>query len=280
MALVAVVVLAAVAVLRLFPRGTLWKAQREGVISVGYAVEAPYAFLTGDGKVTGESPEVARVIAQRLGIPRIEWRLTEFDRLIDELEARRFDVIAAGMFITPERAQRVLFSSPTFQVRTGILVRRGNPRKLHSIRDVSTNETVRIAVLRGSVEEKKILDLGVPRERVVSVPDADSGYGLVCLGRADALMLSAPTLRWMAARDAGNGTEMVALDDAAQALVPESGLGAFAFRMKDRALRDAWNAELAKFIGSDEHRRLVGPWGFTRAEFPGVGSANGSVPGE
>lgn len=66
-----------------------------GVIRIGYAIEAPYAFLRADGEVTGESPEVARRVVARLGIPHIEWRLAEFSELISELEDGRIDVIAA-----------------------------------------------------------------------------------------------------------------------------------------------------------------------------------------
>ena len=63
----------------------LARARREGFLRVGYAVEAPYAFLTPEGEVTGESPEIARAMAQQLGIPKVEWRLTEFGSLIDAI---------------------------------------------------------------------------------------------------------------------------------------------------------------------------------------------------
>ena len=44
--------------------------------------------------------------------------------------------------------------------------------------------------------------------------------------------------------------------------------GAYAFRTDDKAFADAFNAELAKFIGSDEHKKLVEPFGFTADELP------------
>jgi membrane-bound lytic murein transglycosylase MltF len=69
---------------------------------------------------TGESPEVAKQIAARLEVRQVKWRQAEFGALIAELEAGRIDVIAAGMFMTPERAQRVSFSVPSFHVRQGL----------------------------------------------------------------------------------------------------------------------------------------------------------------
>lgn len=104
---------------------SLDRLRSKGTITIGYAVEAPYAFLTPDGTVTGEAPEIAKVMASRLGIGHIAWRQVEFGSLLAELEAGRIDVIAAGMFITPKRADRASFSLPTFRVREGLLVPRG-----------------------------------------------------------------------------------------------------------------------------------------------------------
>jgi len=118
-AVVVIVIVAALstAIVLRFPWDqSLTRLQREGTIRIGYAVEAPYAFLKPGGEVTGESPEVAKVIVGRLGIRHIEWRQSEFGSLISGLEAGRFDVIAAGIFITPERARRISFSEPTFHV--------------------------------------------------------------------------------------------------------------------------------------------------------------------
>ena len=109
------------------PRCVPARSGRPGFIRIGYAVEAPYAFLTPDGELTGESPEVAKRITSRLGIPRITWRQVEFASLIDELDAGRIDMIASGMFVTEERARRVAFSIPTFHTHQALLVRAGNP---------------------------------------------------------------------------------------------------------------------------------------------------------
>jgi polar amino acid transport system substrate-binding protein len=46
------------------------------------------------------------------------------------------------------------------------------------------------------------------------------------------------------------------------------GYGAYAFRSDDKAFADAFNAELAKFIGTEEHQKLVAPFGFTAEELP------------
>ena len=81
---------------------TLEKAKREGYLRVGFANEAPYGFATPDGKLTGESPEVVKAVLKKIGIGEVDGVLTEFGSLIPGLQAGRFDLIAAGMFITPK----------------------------------------------------------------------------------------------------------------------------------------------------------------------------------
>jgi polar amino acid transport system substrate-binding protein len=247
----------------------LTNARKAGVIRIGYAVEAPYAFLTSDGQVTGESPEVARAIAARLGIPRIEWRLAEFGDLIGGLEARRFDVIAAGMFITSERKKRVAFSLPTFQAGPALLVRKGNPLQLHSYSDLLYRTNARIAVLTGSAEESYLLQLGLSSARLLRVPDASSGRAAVRSGQSDALALSAPSVRWMVMHPIAGLTAMVDTSEleAGKSPLPRD-YGAFVFRKEDRALCRAWNAALSGFVGSKEHRNILKAFGFTVEELP------------
>lgn len=251
----------------------LERARQTGVLRVGYAIEAPFAFLTSQTNVTGESPELARIISRRLGIPTIEWRLTEFGSLLPGLEARRFDVVAAGLFITPRRARRVAFSHPTFRVGSALLVRqptnsaRPQPRDyLDLIRDPQT----RVAVLSRSVEEEHLASLGMPRNRLVRVPDADTGKALVQAGKVTALALSAPTIRWMAAQPSQPRLEAIPIqpDSPTTPTHPPQGVGAFAFRTEDRLLREAWDRELTNFLGTDEHLNLIRTFGFTPSELP------------
>jgi polar amino acid transport system substrate-binding protein len=256
---------------------SLARLRKAGTIRIGYAIEAPYAFLQG-GEVTGESPEVARQMVARLGIGHSEWRQVEFGALISELEAGRVDVIAAGMFITPGRAQRVGFSTPTFRVRQGLLVLKGNPRQLHSYAEAVARADVKIAALTGAVEEALLRRLGLPESRLVLVPDALTGRVAVESGVADALALSSPTVQWMALQAQLGRTEMA--QPFAQPELAASGplgVGAFAFRREDRQLRAAWNAALKDYIGSAEHRALVARFGFTPAELPEA-SPRGGAP--
>lgn len=249
---------------------SLTRLQEAGTIRIGYAVEAPYAFLKPGGEVTGESPEVAKLVVERLGIRQIEWRLAEFDALISDLESGRIDVIAAGMFITPQRAQYVNFSEPTFHVLQGLLVLSGNPKRIRSYEQAVAQDDIKIAVLSGSVEESLLKRIGAPDYQLVVVPDALTGRVAVESGLADGLALSSPTLRWMVLQDQQGWTEMAQpFEQSALAEEERLGFGAFAFRKADVQLLSAWNAELEILIGSPEHLRLISEFGLTEAELPG-----------
>jgi polar amino acid transport system substrate-binding protein len=248
---------------------TLARIQQEGVIRIGYAVEAPYVFLNAKGELAGAEIEVARIVAARLAIPRIEWCQTEFGSLITELEAGRFDAIAAGMFITPERARRVSFSEPTFRVSQALLVRAGNPHEFHAYEDVAKPPLIKIAVLHGSIEEAMIRQMGVPETGIVAVSDALTGRVAVESGLAGGLALSSPTVRFMVRQ------QMLGLTEVAQpfsqpALADSrlTGFGAVVFRKTDDDLRQAWNRQLREFIGSAEHRGLFAEFGFSDHDLP------------
>ena len=253
------------------PRMGSWeRIRREGVIRIGYAVEAPYAFLDARGEPTGLEVDVARSVAANLKIPGMDWIQTDFALLLSELEEGRFDAVAAGVFITPERAKRALFSEPTFRVRQALLVRAGNPRRLHAYEDMRGNEGTRIAVLHGSIEEGMVRDMGVPRDRVIVVPDVLTGRTAVETGLADGLALSLPTVRNMALR------QMLGLTEAAEPFAQPSrpgvrfmGYGAVVFRKTDHSLCREWNRGLKAFIGSEEHLRLLVRYGLTTADLPG-----------
>lgn len=239
-------------------------------IRIGYAVEEPYAYVAADGRVTGESIEVARHVVEALGIRHVEWVQTEFGQLLAELTAGRFDVVAAGMFITPERARVVAFSEPTFRVREGLLVRRGNPLSLHSYEGAAARAGTRLAAISGSVEEGMLARAGFVGAWLVAVPDAATGRVAVQTAAVDGFALSSLALRRMIAAGEAEDVELATPFEQPRLARPGlAGFGAFAFRPADHRLRDRWNAELARYVGSPAHRALVARFGFTGDELPG-----------
>lgn len=235
----------------------------EGVIRVGYSQEAPYSYIDSSRDVAGESPDTARAVLKIIGIKRIDWRLLEFGSLIPELQAGRIDMIASGMFVTRERSEQVLFSSPVLAVKQGLLVRRGNPKNIHGYLDIMNHPDAVLAVLEGAVEHDYAKSIGVPDSRIIAVPDALTGVAAVKSRRADCLALSRISISAIVKSDRSGLLEeahpfVEYLEDG----IPVRGYTAFAFRRQDADLANLVNSALERFRGSDEHLRIVRYYGF------------------
>jgi polar amino acid transport system substrate-binding protein len=253
------------------PEDRLAALRERGVLTIGYANEAPYAYLDpATGEVSGEAPAIARRFAAEIGIGRVEGIIVEFGSLIPGLQARHFDVIGAGMYITPERCRQVLFSSPTYSIGESLLVLAGNPRDLHSFADVAHDPEARLGVVSGAVELGYATGSGVPRERIALFPDNASALAGLSAGRVDAVAVTSLTAEDLL-RKLGDGSIVRAEPFADPEIDGRSvrGYGAFAFRPDDSALRDALDAFLAEFLGTPEHLALVGPFGFGTHTLPG-----------
>jgi polar amino acid transport system substrate-binding protein len=243
----------------------LEEATESGEITIGIANEAPYGYVTPEGELTGEAPEIAKHILAEMGIENVEAVVTEFGSLIPGLNAGRFDMVAAGMFITPQRCEQVAFSEPTYGIGQAFLVAEGNPESLTTYDDIKASSDATLAVMAGAIERTYARDAGVPDDQVMVVPDTAAGTAAVQAGRADAFALTSLSIRRLA--DGAEGVEMAgAFSEVAGQSV--KGHGGFAFRPDDQAFLDAFNAELAEFIGTEEHLALVAPFGWTKDELP------------
>lgn len=250
---------------------TLQRIQRTGMVRIGYANEAPYGYLdTATAEVTGEAPEIARVILARMGIDHVDPVVTEFGSLIPGLKAKRFDIIAAGMYITPQRCREAAFSNPTYKIGEAFIVRKGNPLDLHSFEDVARHATATLGFVGGTVEQGYAEAVGIPEDRIVLFPDNISSLTAVRAGRIDAAAATSLTVRHLLRKA---DTDEVEIAEPFYDPVIEGettyGYGAFGFRQEDRELVVAFNRHLEDFIGSKEHLELTAPFGISRDSLPG-----------
>lgn len=247
--------------------GTLEKAKAAGSITVGFANEAPYGYTDESGKLTGEAPELARVIFKNLGIDEIKGVQVDFGGLIGGLNAKRFDAIAAGMFITPERCGSAAFANPEYVAKSALMVKEGNPKGLTDGKTLAA-EGAKVGVLTGAVEQGYAESLGV--KDVQTFPDQASAFSGLKSGRIDAIWLTRISLADLLSKHEGEGFEVT------EAFTPvvdgkeQFGAGAFAFRKADADLLNAWNQELGKLKEQNKLLPILQPFGFTEAEMPGA----------
>ncbi|MFE5320910.1 ectoine/hydroxyectoine ABC transporter substrate-binding protein EhuB [Paenibacillus sp. NPDC056579] len=249
---------------------TLDKAKKQGFITVGFANEKPYAYATPDGKLTGEAVEVARTIITKLGIKEMNGVLTEFGSLIPGLKAERFDIITAGMFVTPERGKEVLFANPEYSIGEAIAVQKGNPKGIHSYKDIASKQDVKVAVMVGAIEEQYLTKSGVAKNQIVTVPDQPSAISALQSDRVQVVTMTGPSLQAML--DSAKDDKLERVKDFEQPTVDGKsvrGYGAAAFRMGDDDFVKAYNEELEKLKSSGELLTILIPFGFTEEELPG-----------
>lgn len=256
-------------------QNTLERSKSQGFVTVGFANEKPYAYATPDGKLTGEAVEVARVILKRMGINEMNGVLTEFGSLIPGLKAKRFDMITAGMYITPKRAQEVTFANPEYSIGEAIAVKSGNPLNLKSYKDIATNPQAKVAVMSGGIEMEYLEKSGVKKEQMVLVPDQPSAVAALQAGRADAITMTGPSLQSVLESAKDDKLERV-MDFVQPEIDGKSvrGYGAAAFRKEDEAFVKAYNEELQKLKDSGELLEILQPFGFTEQELPGEKTAS------
>jgi len=256
--------LAALAALLLAPPGhaqsTLERIRSSGEVTVAIADEAPYGYRDGD-RVTGEAPEIARVILERIhpGI-EIEWVSTDFGQLIPGLQEATFDIAAAGMFITPERCAQVTFSDPTYVVGEAFAVHAGNPKNLTDYPSISNREDARVGLIAGTVEYNYALVTGIPADRAPLYRSFAKALEALKAGEVDAIGLTSLTAQNLV--DGEPGLEATAQFFPSLDGEEVKGYGGFAFRQQDEDLRAAFDEELEAFAGSKEHWDLVEPFGF------------------
>lgn len=245
---------------------TLASAREAGTIRVGIAGEVPYGF-TSEGRVTGQAPEVARVVFRGMGINEIEAQQVDFDGLIPGLNARQFDVVSAGMFITSERCQQAAFSIPDYLAPTAFLVPTGNPQQVTRFEDIIEKQ-LGVAVLSGAVEGGYAEDSGVPANMIQTLGDQVGLLQAVLNGRVYAAALTNISLNRLVE---DNPDAQVEVTEGFNPVINGAEVisaGGFVFRNGDNNLRMAFNEELRRIQQSGAWLDAAGPFGFTEENLP------------
>lgn len=239
---------------------TLEDLREQGFARIGIANEPPYTIVNPDGTVSGAAPDVARAVLKKLGVEDVVGSISEYGAMIPGLQAHRFDVITAGLFMKPERCRAVAYSEPILCDAEAFAVKKGNPLGLRSYKDIADNPDARIGAPGGGTEERLALEAGVPRDRVIVVPDGQSGIKMLQDGRIDVYSLPVLSI---------NDLLQKANDPSLEVVAPVEGAPVYcdgaAFRKQDTDLRDAFDKILAEMKESGEFASIIEPYGFSAA---------------
>jgi cystine transport system substrate-binding protein len=99
----------------------------------------PFSYHEGAGELTGFDVEIAKAVADKLGL-QVTFQETQWDAIFAGLDAGRFDVIANQVSINPEREEKYTFSSP-YTVSRGVIVTTEDDNAISSFADLSGKTT-------------------------------------------------------------------------------------------------------------------------------------------
>jgi arginine/ornithine transport system substrate-binding protein len=200
------------------------------------AVDVPYEpfeFRAPDGSLTGFEIDLGNAVCAELNM-ECEWVVQAWDGIIPGLLARKYDVIFSSMSITPERAQKVLFSDGYYNTPSAWFGKKGMDV------DVTSKEKLkgkRVGVQRGTVQDDYVTkEIGADTVDIKRYTTADDLVLDLSGGRLDLVFLDFPV-----------GETTILKDDAYESIGENiqigGGVGA-AFRKRDTELAEKFNTAL------------------------------------
>lgn len=142
-AVLAVFMLASVMTMAASAKGSddlLKTIQERGTIIVGLEGDwAPWSYVDENDELTGYDVEVAKAIADKLGV-EIQIVPGEWDGLFAGMDAGRYDMVVNGVEVTEERADKYDFSTPYAYIRTALIVK-GDNDSIKTFEDLKGKKT-------------------------------------------------------------------------------------------------------------------------------------------
>ncbi|KWB61633.1 ABC transporter substrate-binding protein [Burkholderia ubonensis] len=211
----------------------------------------PLEYKLPDGTLAGFGIDITNALCAELRA-RCVWVESSFDGMIPGLLARKFDVIASSMTITPKRMQQIAFTNRISNAPARLVVRKGSPL----LPSAESLKGKRVGVEQGSAQaDYALANWQAAGVQIVSYPNQDQVYADLVTGRLDAAFQAS-----IAASDGflkkPQGKDFMfagaPIDDRKY-----FGQGdALGLRKQDAELRDAFNHALAAILANGTYARI------------------------
>lgn len=233
-------------------------------IRLGFATAIPWAYPGNNGEPLGFVNALTLVVLEEMGITNYETSVNEWSGLIPGLQANRYDIITGGMYILKSRCENINFSDPIGLFGDAFLVPAGNPKNIHSYKDIiSTGSRLVTGAGFNTVEAAK--KEGVPDDQMMLVAGEVEILAAMKAGRADAAVQTFFGAKEHVDKSDGKFevTDPGKLPKWTQNWV---GIG---MRKSDTEFQKAFNTAMAKVIGGEKWMAAVAPYGYTEFQLPG-----------
>jgi polar amino acid transport system substrate-binding protein len=210
--------------------------------------------------IIGIEPDLLDAAGECLGFTT-EYSKLDFAGLVPALQSGRLDLVAAGMYSSPERVQEVDFVE-YMKAGEAALVAAGNPKGLD---DLSKVCDVTAALVVGTVENEILSEQsdkceaeGQPPIETLSFPSIDRAQSALALGEADIVLTDAGVAAYLAEK--ASDKLAVGFD------LPTEFRFGFAVNKEDTELRDGLHAALMQLHEDGTLQDAVKQWGFDESQ--------------
>jgi len=233
-----------------------------GTLTVGSDTTYPpfESIDTATGQAKGFDVDLITAIAQRMGL-KANVVTTKFDTIIDDLAARRFDVVISALSVTPDRQKKVDFV-PYLSVGESLLVQAGNPLNLKSTADLCGKN---VGVQDGTTEQIDLktasaacVKAGKPAINVTTLQDQTAVIQLLASNRVVATYQDSPLTDYYNKLNPGQFT--------VGGSVVNAGPEGIAVRKGDTSMFNAVQTVFNQLKASGAYHSLILKWGFTSEE--------------
>lgn len=107
----------------------------------------PYFFINKQGELVGSDVDMAYDIARQMGVKNVifDRSANTYDEMIDLVVEKKVDLALSKISVTPNRAQRVLFSEPYIKLKQAVLI---NRMQLSQFKSDKASETDSVQLLK------------------------------------------------------------------------------------------------------------------------------------
>ncbi|RYH36398.1 MAG: glutamate ABC transporter substrate-binding protein [Alcaligenaceae bacterium] len=186
-----------------FPPGsTMAQIQQRGKIVVGVKYDQPLFGLLENGRLTGFEIEIARMVAQSLGLDPN--RDVEFLEAVSKnretfLTSGKVDMVVGTYIVTPQRLRLVDFAGPYYSAGTGILVR----SETANVRNPGELNGHRVCYVTGA-DSLRALEINAPHALISGLDGNSQCADAVANGQFDAGAMGRPIALGISNRFGGN----------------------------------------------------------------------------
>ena len=177
------------------------------ILRVGITPNSPpYASRQKDTTISGLEADMARKLAADLG-RRAVLVSTKWDRLFDDLERGRFDIVMSGTTITPARQVRALFARPYMASGLATLVR-AEDRTRFIISPVGALAATKIGVSKSTTADMHVRKR-FGTQQLSTYSSTTAAVEALIKGKINAVVLDIPIAIYLGARHEADGIVLI-----------------------------------------------------------------------